>query len=488
MIRALLAVGAMLVLPVAPVIVFAGALAGPQNQTQAVAATCAGWDGDTPPTIQLDAGQLDSAATIYAVALDTGAGAAGAIVGIAAAMTESALGANPAAATPNEDGDVGLFQQRSLVGWYADGTTQTENLTILADDRYQARGFFTGHTTLDGWHIPGLLDIDRWQQMTVAQAAQAVQVSAYPDAYSRHEALARTLVGLFAGNPGGLANCGTLTPDLDCPATGLQAEQGLTPDAVRVLRCIHQIWPQISTLYGLRPGDPRDHGTGRAIDAMIPAYSTQTGIALGEEIAEWARSNAAGLGVTYVIWREHLWSVARADEGWRRCGVDASCYTGDDPSAAHLDHVHISVHGDQGTGIPGAVDTSKTVLPIESYVVTATFGDFGARWTASHTGLDFAAPAGTTIRAVTDATITSITHAGPYGNLTQATTADGTVIYYAHQSSIDVTVGEHVSAGMVIGTVGASGNATGPHLHLEIRINGTPVDPQQWFASRGVTP
>ncbi len=488
MIRAMAAVGVAWVLPLVLVIALAGALAGSQNQTQAVAATCAGWDGDTPPTLDLDAGQVDSAATIYSVALDTDVGTAGAIVGIATAMTESTLGANPAAATPNEDGDVGLFQQRSLVGWYADGATQAENVRVLSDDRYQARNFFTGHTTLDGWHIPGLRDIQDWQQMTVTQAAQAVQVSAFPDAYARYEALARTLVSLFSGNPGGLANCGTLTPDLDCPATGLQAEQGLTSDALRVLRCIRANWSKISTLYGLRTGDPRDHGTGRAIDAMIPGHTTEAGIALGDEIAEWAQTNAAGLGVTYIIWRKHLWSVERADEGWRRCGTTASCYSGDDPSAAHLDHVHISVHGDQGTGLPEALDTGMVVLPLENYVISATFGDSGARWTASHTGLDFAASTGTPIQAVTDATITSITHTGPYGNLTQATSNDGTIIYYAHQSLINVTVGQRVTAGTVIGSVGATGNVTGPHLHLEIRINGAPVDPQQWLATRGLVP
>jgi len=80
-----------------------------------------------------------------------------------------------------------LFQQRSLVGWYADGTTQQENLAILADDAYQARTFYLGHTTLTGWHIPGLTNIDGWQHMSVAQAAQKVQVSAYPDAYARHD-------------------------------------------------------------------------------------------------------------------------------------------------------------------------------------------------------------------------------------------------------------------------------------------------------------
>ncbi|SHJ02661.1 Membrane proteins related to metalloendopeptidases [Tessaracoccus bendigoensis DSM 12906] len=485
--KALVVIGAALTVPLAPILVFAGALAGPQTATQTVSAMCAGWAGDTPASIELDAGQMNRAALIYATALDTGAGPAGAVVGIATAMQESVLGAHPASHNPNSDGDVGLFQQRSLVGWYADGTTQAENLRILADDAYQARTFYSGHTTTAGWHIPGLTDIDGWQRMSVAEAAQAVQVSAYPDAYAKHEGLARTLVALFAGQPAGLANCGPMGPSLDCAPTGMPSERGQTPDALRVMRCIHSRWPQIRSLLGVRPGDPKDHGSGRAVDVMIPNYFSPAGIALGTEIAEWARTNDTALGVTYVIWREHLWSVARADEGWRRCGQAASCYTGPDPSAAHLDHVHISVHGTQGTGT-SAVGSGSVVLPVDRYRLTSRFGDTGPRWKKAHTGLDFAAPTGTPIQAITAGTITRTGPAGAYGNLTTLTTSDGTVIYYAHQSAIHVTVDQRVTAGTVIGKVGATGNVTGPHLHLEVRIAGIPTDPDRWLRTRGLTP
>ena len=409
-------------------------------------------------------------------------------MGIATAMQESALGAHPAAQSPNGDGDVGLFQQRSLVGWYAGGTTQQENLSILADDAYQARTFYLGHDTRSGWHIPGLTDINGWQQMTVTEAAQRVQVSAYPDAYATHEPLARSLVALFAGQPAGLASCGTLDQDLDCAPTGMASERGQTPDALRVMRCIHARWPQIRSLLGVRPGDPRDHGTGRAVDVMIPNYGSPTGVALGTEVAEWARANATALGVTYIIWREHLWSATRADEGWRPCGTQASCYTGPNPSASHRDHVHISVHGNQGTGTTNSTSSGSVVLPVDQYRLTSRFGDTGPHWKKAHTGLDFAAPTGTPIRAITAGTITSAGYAGAYGNLTKLTTADGTVFYYAHQTKIAVGLGQKVVAGQVIGTVGATGNVTGPHLHLEVRVGGVPTDPDRWFRTQGLTP
>ena len=72
MLKALVVIGAALTVPLAPILVFAGALTGPQVQTQTVSATCAGWAGDTPASIELDAGQMDRAALIYTTALDTG--------------------------------------------------------------------------------------------------------------------------------------------------------------------------------------------------------------------------------------------------------------------------------------------------------------------------------------------------------------------------------------------------------------------------------
>ena len=83
---------------------------------------------------------------------------------------------------------------------------------------------------------------------------------------------------------------------------------------------------------------------------MVPAYTSPAGRALGQQIANWAQSHAAELGVDYIIWREHIWSAQRSSEGWRQCGTAASCYSGTDDSAAHRNHVHVSVHGNTGTG------------------------------------------------------------------------------------------------------------------------------------------
>ncbi|MFI6033800.1 M23 family metallopeptidase [Streptomyces sp. NPDC051315] len=130
-------------------------------------------------------------------------------------------------------------------------------------------------------------------------------------------------------------------------------------------------------------------------------------------------------------------------------------------------------------------------LPTSSYTITSTFGQAGAYWSSGyHTGLDFAAPTGTLLKAVHSGTITSAGWDGSYGYKTVLTLDDGTEIWYAHQSSINVSVGQKVATGDVIGRVGATGNVTGAHLHLEVHPGGSAsgIDPAAWLRDHGVNP
>lgn len=86
-----------------------------------------------------------------------------------------------------------------------------------------------------------------------------------------------------------------------------------------------------TAIYGTRPGDPGDHGTGLALDVMVP----NSGV-LGDTVATWARLNAPKLQVNYVIWRQHIWAPYRDGEGWRPMADRGSV------TANHYDHVHIS--------------------------------------------------------------------------------------------------------------------------------------------------
>ncbi|MER5947680.1 M23 family metallopeptidase [Streptomyces sp. NPDC001904] len=130
-------------------------------------------------------------------------------------------------------------------------------------------------------------------------------------------------------------------------------------------------------------------------------------------------------------------------------------------------------------------------LPVASYTITGTFGQPGAMWSSGyHTGLDFAASTGTPIYAVHSGTVTEAGWAGAYGYRTIITLDDGTELWFCHQSSINVSAGQKVSTGDVIGRVGATGNVTGPHLHLEVHPGGdaTGIDPAAWLRERGLTP
>ena len=127
------------------------------------------------------------------------------------------------------------------------------------------------------------------------------------------------------------------------------------------------------------------------------------------------------------------------------------------------------------------------MTPVVDYHLTARFGQSGSLWASTHTGLDFAAPTGTPVRAATAGTVTSVGWAGAYGNKIEITHPDGSETWYAHLSRTDVRVGSQVGTGALIGAVGATGNVTGPHLHFEVRLGGdSPVDPELALRQHGV--
>ena len=116
------------------------------------------------------------------------------------------------------------------------------------------------------------------------------------------------------------------------------------------------------------------------------------------------------------------------------------------------------------------LETEQWVLPVAGYRLTAGFGQTSSLWSTVHTGTDFAAPSGTTIVSVARGAVTEVGYEGAYGNRT-------------------VSAGDVVDPGQPIGSVGATGNVTGPHLHLEVRpAGGDPVDPYAILVDHGVTP
>jgi murein DD-endopeptidase MepM/ murein hydrolase activator NlpD len=102
---------------------------------------------------------------------------------------------------------------------------------------------------------------------------------------------------------------------------------------------------------------------------------------------------------------------------------------------------------------------------------------FGWRWGRMHEGIDLGAAYGSPIAAAAAGTVIYAGWLGGYGNLTVIDHGGGLSTAYGHQSSIGVSVGQHVEQGEIIGNVGSTGHSTGPHLHFEVRVNGQAVDP-----------
>lgn len=98
-----------------------------------------------------------------------------------------------------------------------------------------------------------------------------------------------------------------------------------------------------------------------------------------------------------------------------------------------------------------------------------------------HSGIDIAASSGTTVVASRNGKVVSAGYSGSYGNLIVISHGNGIETAYAHLRSINVRVGDSVSQGQLIGKVGSTGRSTGPHLHFEVRINGTAVNPSKYI-------
>ena len=122
-------------------------------------------------------------------------------------------------------------------------------------------------------------------------------------------------------------------------------------------------------------------------------------------------------------------------------------------------------------------------LPVSGRI-SSRYGVSSRIRSSTHTGLDIAAPKGTPIKAIADGTITSAKYTGAYGNLVKIQHENGVESWYAHASKINVTLGQKIKAGDVIALVGSTGNSTGAHLHLEIRINGKHVNPQNYLYNK----
>lgn len=137
------------------------------------------------------------------------------------------------------------------------------------------------------------------------------------------------------------------------------------------------------------------------------------------------------------------------------------------------------------------LEESGFVYPIMAAELSSKFGPrhhpvFKAR--RHHSGIDLAAPKGTPIRSIAAGTVVFADPYKGYGSLIVVEHADGLTSHYGHCSKILVAIGMQVRAGEVIGEVGSTGVATGSHLHLELRRNGIPLNPEQHMPGLTIEP
>lgn len=191
-------------------------------------------------------------------------------------------------------------------------------------------------------------------------------------------------------------------------------------------------------------------------------------------------------------------STEPLDQMFRSIGVNpddllASVRSGYSGTGGPLTPMAYSTHGD-ATISATEIRASKILVSIDemnSYSIAigkvpvampikAAFrysSPFGRRWGRMHSGVDMAAPTGTAAHVTADGVVTYAGWMRGYGNIIKVQHEQGLETRYAHLSKIHVSKGQRVSRGMHIGDIGNTGRSTGPHLHYEVRVNGSAVDP-----------
>jgi murein DD-endopeptidase MepM/ murein hydrolase activator NlpD len=158
-----------------------------------------------------------------------------------------------------------------------------------------------------------------------------------------------------------------------------------------------------------------------------------------------------------------------------RAHVSASAPFSSGPPYAGVDR-----HDEADVAARGSGAVPEWMAPVGQYVTTAVFGQRGGSWTTRHTGLDLKAPRGTPVYAVHDGTVVKLAWHKAYGRMVILEVSPGVTVWYCHLSAVTVEPGP-VHVGQQLGRIGATGNASGPHLHLEVRVHDRPTDPTAYL-------
>lgn len=274
--------------------------------------------------VELDLEQAENAALIAGLAVSRELPPRAASIALATAYQESKL-------LNLEHGDrdsLGLFQQRPSQGW---GTREE-----ILNPVYATNAFYDA-----------LVEVDGYQDLPITQAAQAVQRSAFPDAYADHEADARALASALTGETaGGAFSC---VVRADAPETSDKlGRSGLTRRADAVRREVAAVFgdPPVGgfAANGVSTGHMSGsaHYDGRAVDVFVRPV-TEENRRRGWAIAAYLVAQADRLHIDHVIFDGRIWSSGRrSEQRWRDYRVPAGS-SGDQDVLEHRDHVHVDV-------------------------------------------------------------------------------------------------------------------------------------------------
>ena len=274
-------------------------------------------------TVELTQEQAENAALIAGISIQRGLPARAASIALATAYQESKI-------LNIEHGDrdsVGLFQQRPSQGW---GTVEE-----ILDPVHATHAFYDA-----------LVKIDGYETMEITEAAQAVQRSAFPEAYADHEADARALASAFTGNSPRAFWCET--PGDAVGASDRLDDDGLVERAAIVREEVESVFGTLS-LGGFEPGGVSTghmkgstHYEGRAIDISVRPINADSR-KRGWAIASYLIAQADRLSINTLIFDDRIWHAgSRSGDGWTNYDVPASS-GGDRAILEHRDHVHVDV-------------------------------------------------------------------------------------------------------------------------------------------------
>jgi murein DD-endopeptidase MepM/ murein hydrolase activator NlpD len=178
--------------------------------------------------------------------------------------------------------------------------------------------------------------------------------------------------------------------------------------------------------------------------------------------------------------------ASRAAQGPAASAGSASTATSATQFAAALDSA-VAANSTDAASTTRAVTTGGAadgtwVRPLSGRVTS----EYGPRWGTQHKGMDIAAATGAPVRSMAAGVVRRADWNGGYGNAVIIDHGNGISTLYGHNSALTVKPGQRVNAGDVIAKAGSTGDSTGPHLHLEVRIKDKQINPRPWLEARGV--